>query len=321
MTVARDRKQGTRRLAQLHGTSYSVARRLGSNGNHGAAAAPRSAAAPVLAFAEKGREYHQDTGDFIRNMAAAWAMDGLTVLLLQQRRPDLRLVQFINSRRRKRQPQVDLREPEHTTWGKLRPEAVAGRLTELTVVTESDRDHAAVRGVIDHFRSQVDCIILLNPESIDLPPDYVPHYPCPPIDGLVALMYDAAVPAVENHVQFTAGRQHQIQRPLTASQSATLLRDRHLAFLRADLPLLGIVAVHSTWHEPGSATPKFEQAVHRRLAACGLPVLATVPNEHLMVLNHEERPITVLDSPDSDTATDLRHAARAIATTAGLTLA
>lgn len=155
---------------------------------------------------------------------------------------------------------------------------------------------------------------------IDLPPEYARHQPCPPFDGLVVLMHDAAVPITETHIQLAAGRRRDIRCRLTADQSATLLRDRHVSFVRPDVPILGIVAAHSPWYERGEATPAFEEAVHRRLADGGLPVLATVPHEHLLIPARQERPITVLDSPDAPTTGWLMSAARAIGNAAGLAL-
>ncbi|WP_280665948.1 MULTISPECIES: hypothetical protein [unclassified Kitasatospora] len=117
------------------------------------------------------------------------------------------------------------------------------------------------------------------------------------------------VPPTERGNAVQAPRRH----PLSPTESAAVLRDRHLRpFTGQNLPIAGLVATVLSFSPPVSAD--YEEAVRKEMQRSGIPILGAVRSHVTRAAPGIHRPyLAVLDDSGSQEARDCLAAAGALA--------
>ncbi|WP_150211763.1 hypothetical protein [Streptomyces venezuelae] len=236
-------------------------------------------------------------------LCAAWARQGLRVLMLHSYEPYQRDIR-LHSKRAKERKAAEARAqaypgPRSTI---LLPQGAAkgqGQLVEQrTPWSEREPGNpsgndAPLREALETGRSHFDVVVLMGR-------GYFPREHL--VDDFVVLAHTEGIPTGED-LPRKQGLDTRTERvPLSPEQSAAVLRDRHLRFLYHPVALLGMVTAETPWNEDQAGLdPEFMEAVVANMAAVGLPLLGhvTLPRggDLQARLERDRNPSTVVTAP------------------------
>lgn len=257
--------QRTRQDAR-QGAKYTSALR-----KHTGACPPRRG--QVLQFLARHLDEHVFA---IGGIAAAWAQMGLRVLILRERKCDLRVPKM--RRVKGRWICEELPEPPGAYsiphWSPA-PGQGEGRLAEQDMdwyvgdVGSGPLKDTPLREAVRHARDTFDLTVLLPDFHGDL------WHPYDLADYLVAIAGVADLPRRERRLRMVGTEQVVHQPRLTPQQSAAVLRERHLKFLHQhDVAVHGLVCHGS--NEARAADPAFYDAVAQDMHDSGIPLLGWI---------------------------------------------
>ncbi|MFJ5548572.1 hypothetical protein [Streptomyces sp. NPDC093225] len=283
-------KSRARRTQQATGAKYTKLRKSGEVGTR---------YGRVIQFLTESYEVKS----LPYQLAAAWARQGLRVLMLHEYEPyqtDMRLY----SRRVKERKAAEARAQAHPGPRStiLLPHDAGkghGELVEqLTPWYERDPSNrlgndTLLREALETGRTHFDIVVLMGRG----------HFPRPHlVDDFVVLAHTEGIPASEELPRGNGLDTRTERMPLSPEQSAALLRDRHLRFLYHPVALLGMITVETPWSgDQASPDREFVKAVMANMAAVGLPLLGHVTqprNGDLKAQAERDRnPSTVVTTP------------------------
>ncbi len=236
-------------------------------------------------------------------LAAAWAGQGLRVLMLHGYDPyrgDLRLY----SKRAKERKAAEARARAHPgprSTILLLHDAAKGRgqLVEQRTPWNERKlgnpcgNDAPLREAVETGQRHFDIVILMGPGSF--PREHL-------VDDFVVLAHTEGFPTEED-LPRRQGLDTRTERvPLSPEQSAVLLRDRHLRFLLHPVGLLGMITAETPWDtDQSDPDPEFVKAVVANMGAVGLPLLGhiTLPRsrDFEVRMERDRNPSSVVAGP------------------------
>ncbi|WP_069764872.1 hypothetical protein [Streptomyces sp. LUP47B] len=225
-------------------------------------------------------------------IAAAWALQGMRVLLVHEYKPSGIGMELYSRRARERKAaeqrlqewpgyrstllwkagtgrdQGGLLVEQHTPWST--PPANPKYLTT---------DDSPLRDALQLGRRHFDCIVLMGRPTW-------PHREL--VDHFVVLAATNGAPVAET-LTHGAMPEERREHPLTPEQSAALLRERHLNFLHhRPTAFLGMIS-GSRQLPAAEPKPGFVHAVEANMAAAGIPLLGHVHVGHHDLATHARR--------------------------------
>ncbi|WP_432004242.1 hypothetical protein [Streptomyces sioyaensis] len=245
------------------GTKYTNALR-----KHAGSCPPRRG--QVLQFLARHLDEHVFA---IGGITAAWAQMGLRVLILRERKYDLRVPKM--QQVKGRWICEELPEPPGAYsiphWSPT-PGQGEGRLAEQDMdwyIGSGPLKDTPLREAVRHARDTFDLTVLLPDFQGDL------WHPYDLADHLVAIAGVADLPRRERRLRMVGTEQVVHQPRLTPQQSAAVLRERHLKFLyQHDVAVHGLVCHGSS--QARAADPAFYDAVARDMHDSGIPLLGWI---------------------------------------------
>ncbi|MEV5979696.1 hypothetical protein [Streptomyces sp. NPDC052114] len=217
-------------------------------------------------------------------LAAAWADQGLEVLLLRQPEETWPTLNFVrkNGKMSLEEPPVEHGPRATVLWA--HPTG-PGRLVEYRCPWTSDvggplftaqtyrESYEPLRQAVEEMRPYFDIIILCDEGEFPM---------CLPAAEAFVLVAYTDLPRTESQLVLTADGTQSTQRALTPQQSAAILRDRqlrHITGLALRSPVVGMVCASKS--DPIAPDPAFAHAVAADMAATGLPIAGWVTGPEL----------------------------------------
>ncbi|MFJ4790830.1 hypothetical protein [Streptomyces sp. NPDC088794] len=259
-------KARARKAQQATGVRYTQVRRAASTNHNGR----------TLQFLLEAKH---DFGILAVQLAAAWARQGMRVLLVHDYEPyrsDLALYSR-RVRERKAAEQQQREWPGHRStlvWRASAGRAADGLLVEQHTpwsARSADRqdaatDSAPLRDALQWGRRHFDAVVVMGRQTW-------PQREL--VDHFIVLAASDGVPVAETLTHGAAPEECR-ERVLTAEQSAALLRERHLNFLYYRPPAFLGMITGSRRQPPAEPQPGFVRAVEADMAAAGIPLLGHV---------------------------------------------
>ncbi|MFI1948633.1 hypothetical protein ACH46F_32885 [Streptomyces virginiae] len=285
-------KSRARKTQQATGVKYTTLRRT---------PAARARRGRVVQFLTEGYE----VATLPYQIAAAWARQGLHVLLLhdyKRYRTDLDLY----SKQAKKRKAAEARRQAHPgprSTVLLHPDQLRGRgrlveqHTPWHVREQGDHDgwELLLGEALEVGRAHFDVVVLMG-HGVSVRLSLV--------DDFVLLAHTAeGIPSRESlpRGKDREGRTEWV--PLSPAQSAALLRDRHLADLHHPVALLGMITAETRYSgdTPARLDPEFVKAVKENMASVGLPLLGHITldghNDAKTLVERQNKPSTAATAP------------------------
>ncbi|MGW7086596.1 hypothetical protein ACWGH2_24280 [Streptomyces sp. NPDC054871] len=213
-------------------------------------------------------ERHLQPSGVASQMAAAWADQGLEVLVV--RRPVDRMPRFVTTggRPRLESPSVEYGPRAPVLW--THPSG-RGRLVEYRCpwadAASKSYGESPLRQAVAEMRRYFDVILLLDEAEFPAPRQSAETY--------VLIAY-SDLPRTQTRLTATADGPRSEERALTPEQSAAILRDRQLhSVSQLPHPVTGVVCVSQ--EDPTAADAAFASAVAADMADSGFPIAGWVP--------------------------------------------
>jgi hypothetical protein len=263
-----------------------------------------------------------DVGSLPVQIAGAWARTGLRVLLLHEyKHAPSHWRMDLYSRRAKIRKEAEARidgwpGPRSTVLWRAAPSAGRGLVASQHAVWSlhsSDGggrlsfDDTPLREALRISRAHFDAIVLMS------------SWPQHRQGARCIVLASSDIPDSET-IPFTYDRDVPLPRfPLTAQQSAAVLRDRHLRFLAsyASVPLLGMITSNgpTARRPPRKVDGAFRAGVEEDMKAVGLPLLGhiTLRDRSLAEqMSSDDNARTELDTPPDKGITQAAQAIREV---------
>ena len=259
-------------------------------------------------------EDQYDLGTLAVQLAAAWARQGMRVLLLHEYKP-YRADMALYSRRARERKDAERRQqewPGHRStlvWRAASGPAADGLLVEQHVpwstppAAPATTHRTPLRDALQQGRRHFDTVVLMGRPTW-------PHREL--VDHFIVLAASNGAPIAETLTHGALPEELRV-RPLTAEQSAALLRERHLNFLyHRPSTFLGMIT--GCRQQPAAEPePGFVRAAEADMAADGIPLLGHVRvGDHGLAVHVQRRDQVALVAA-SPLDPGVEHAAQAIA--------
>ncbi|WP_328743754.1 hypothetical protein OHT57_00215 [Streptomyces sp. NBC_00285] len=294
-------KARARKAQQATGVRYTQVRQ----------AAPPSRRGRTVQFL---LEDQYDLGTLAVQLAAAWARQGMRVLLVHEYKP-YRSDMALYSRRVRERKAAERRQqewPGHRStlvWRADSGPGAGGLLVEQHVPWSTPpaapvaTDRTPLRDALQQGRRHFDTVVLMGR----------PTWPQRElVDHFIVLAAGNGAPNAETLTHGVLPEERQ-ERPLTAEQSAALLRERHLNFLyHRPSTFLGMIT-GSRQQPAAEPEPGFVRAVEANMTAAGIPLLGHIHLGDHGLAAHVQRTDQAALAAASPLDPGVEHAAQAIA--------
>ncbi|MFF3967991.1 hypothetical protein ACFYZI_41375 [Streptomyces griseorubiginosus] len=296
-------KARARKAQQATGVRYTQVRRTAPSSRHGR----------TVQFL---LEDQYVLGTLAVQLALAWARQGTRVLLVHEYKPyqsDMALFSR-KARERKAAEQRQQEWPGHRStlvWSAGPGRKTGGLLVEQHTPWSTPpanprlltRTDDPLRDALQQGRRHFDTVVLMGRPTW-------PHREL--VDHFIVLAASNGAPTAETLTHGALPEERQ-ERPLTAEQSAVLLRERHLNFLyHRPSTFLGMITASGAQPAP-EPQPGFVRAVEANMAAAGIPLLGHIHvGDHGLAAHVQRRNQTALVAA-SPLDPGAEHAAQAIA--------
>lgn len=261
-------------------------------------------------------EDQYDLGTLAVQLAAAWAQQGLRVLLVHEYKP-YRTDMALYSRQARERKAAERRQrawPGHRSsllWTAGAGQKAGGLLVEQHTPWSTPpakpgiltRDDDPLRDALKQGRRHFDTVVLMGRPTW-------PHREL--VDHFIVLAASNGAPTAET-LTHGALPEERHERPLTAEQSAVLLRERHLNFLyHRPSTFLGMITASRAQPAP-EPQPGFLHAVEANMTAAGIPLLGHIHvGDHDLAAHVQRRDQAALVAA-SPLDPGVEHAAQAVA--------